>query len=547
MSTTPRPSLSLSLVLAGAVLACTAVIAEDPVQCTNDADCSARGPDFADTVCGPEGLCAPRPSPAPECTKSSECAARGANQVCSAIQRRCVQVTSDECSVAYGDPLADGAVLFGLLGEISPEDTLYYREQQHLGGAKLAFAEFFDRAAARFPGGRGAALIACSERSPRKASAHLANIGVRAVIGPSHERRQKAVVETLLGARVPSFSPWIGGNPAAVVPEAAGFAWLTSFSRTDLVAPLNALVAEHEARVRQGSGSSARHLRVAVIVNEQATSGSNPFAEYGTLMDQRLTFNGKSAVENERDSACGNCYRRFATGPGPSATVDQRANEIVAFNPHVVIPFVDLDWGLQLLPKLEERYALATVSINRPLYVHPFLQFEDDGYKSLPVSSASLRRRITGVRPLRNNTFEIFQNRFRETFRPPSSPTELGPSPSFAAGRAFETAILLLLATHAALVNDPDARPEDVVAALALVTDSTSSTKVTASDLARAVERLNARERIDLDGLLSSFDLDPSAFSATGRWTTWCVDAAGQYVSRRPFVNNTFGAPATCD
>jgi hypothetical protein len=534
-----------ALLLLGTLVACTAVVADDPVQCTVDSDCAARGPDFRDTICGPSGLCVAKPVPPPECTKNADCAAAGPDQVCSTLQHKCAPLTSEDCSVVYGDPHVDGTVLFGLLSEIGRDDTLYFRQQQHVSAAKLAFTEFFDKAGARLPGERGAALIACSEHSPRRASAHLANLGVKAVIGPSGENRQKAVVETLLPARVASFSPWINGNPSSVVPEAAGFAWLAGFKRSDVIAPLNALLAEQETRLEAGGALAG--VRVAVVLDTPTTSEFNPFAEYGDLMDQRLVFNGKSAVENERDAACGNCYRRFATNQADKSVVEQRAAEIVAFNPHFIIPFTDIDWGAQLLPELEERYAAAPKSVPRPIYLQPFLQIEDAGYKALPVMSAAIRRRITGIRPLRDNSFELFQNKFREAFRPPSAPDSLGAEANPGAGRAFETALLLLFATYAALSDNPDALSEDVVAALSKVTDSAAPTRITLNDIRVGVQRLNAKDRINLDGLFTFFDFDLATNSAPPTWTTWCVDASGQYLSGgRIFKDGTFGEPAFC-
>lgn len=49
----------LPLVLFGAVVACTAIVSEDAVQCRTDADCAARGADFTGTVCDSNGLCVP--------------------------------------------------------------------------------------------------------------------------------------------------------------------------------------------------------------------------------------------------------------------------------------------------------------------------------------------------------------------------------------------------------------------------------------------------------------------------------------------------------
>jgi len=528
------------------VLACTAVVSDDAVQCKSDDDCTTRGPDFVDTVCGTNGLCGPKPAPPPECTKNSECGPKGPGMVCSPLQQKCVSTSTEGtlCSVVYGDPLADGTVVFGLLSEIDRLDTLYFRQQQHLNAAKLAFTEYFDKSGATLPGGRKAALVACSERFPRKAAAYLANIGAIAVIGPSDEARQRAVVETLAQGKVPSFSPWMNGNPSAVIPESTNVGWIASFLRPEVVAPLNALVAEQETRIR-ATRTITSGIRVAVIINTPTTSTFNAFAEYGDLMDQRLVFNGKSAVENQRDAACGGCYQRFGTSQAPKDVVLKTATDIKTFKPDIVIPFADIDWGAQLLPKLEELYAGETV---KPIYAQPFLQIEDQGYKFLPVNTDDdIRQRITGIRPVRDNSYEVFQNKYRDAYRPKDAPDKLGPDPNPGAGRAFETALLLLFATHAALVDKPTAGPQDLVLALKKVTDKASPTKVTLNDIPNGVARLNAKESIDLAGLFTSFDFDTKTQSAKAGWATWCVTKQATYVGGdRVFKDGTFGTAAYC-
>jgi len=550
-----RAVSSTLLALGALVVACTAVVSEDPVQCATDGDCERRGPDFKDTTCDPSGLCVPKPGspsapgPVGECSKSSECKSKGQDFLCNVGAHKCVQMTPEpECSVLYGDPLADGAVIFGLLSQIGRNDTLYFRQSQHPLAAKLAFTEFFDKAGARFPGNRSAALIGCSEHFPKRVSAYLANLGAKAIIGPTAEDSQKAIVETLLPARVPSFSPWINGSPAAVLPEASNFAWLVGFRRSDVVLPLNALLAEQEAKVKSDSSGAIQNVRVAVVVNQPALGGFNAFAEYGDLMDQRLTFNGKSAVENERDVGCNNCYKRFSTSQAAPDVVTAKAEEIKAFQPHFIVPFADIDWGAQLLPKLEELYAKEPAGTFKPIYLQTFLQIEDAGYRGLQVGTEELRKRITGIRPLRDNSFEVFQNKFREAYRPPSAPDKLGPEPNPGAGRAFETAFLLLFATYAAMTNsaDGEALPEDVADAIKTITDAAAK-KITLNDIAEGVQRLNSKEKINLEGLFTFFDFDQQTKSAPPIWTTWCVKAAGQYVSgTRVFKDGSFGTPAFC-
>jgi|GEM_PF-1967622 len=530
-----------ALVSLVSAISCTAVVSTDATQCSTDQDCTARGPDFVGTLCAADGFCAPPAPPVPECTKSSDCAGKGAGFVCNSRVQQCIAVESEDCKVVYGNPTADGTVLFGLLSEVGLEDSLYFRHAQYARAAELAFREFFETSAVTFPGNRTAALVACSEHSPRRAAAHLANIGVAAVIGPAEEGRQRAVVETLAGAGVATFSPWINGNPSAVLPESAGLAWVTSFLRPEIVPPLNVVVAEQEERLKAELGIPA--VRVAVVLEANETS---PFAEFASLMDQRLFFNGKTAIENGKDGGCNNCYRRFATNQAIATVVAGRAEEIAAFAPHIIIPFADIDWGAQLLPAIEKVYEAKPPEDVRPTYVQPFIQFDEQGYKALDTSKPEVRRRVTGVRQIRDNGFELFQDKFRDRFRPPSDPSKLGPEPNRGAGGAFETALLLLFSTYAALTENAAFEPRDVVEALKRVTDQAAPTKVTLNDIPTGIQRLNAKEPIRFTGLFTNFDFDYATSAARPRWTTWCLSPTGQLLSNREYLNGEFVPKGLC-
>lgn len=547
-----KAALSLGLLT---LVACTAIVtSDDPVQCNNDGDCTKRGPDFVDSMCS-NGLCVAKPptvsttdsgasssgviKPNAECTKNADCASKGDKFVCSSNIGKCAPTESEDCKVVYGDPTVEGTVLYGLMSEIATTDTQYFRQVQHRIGAKLAFEEFFDTAGVKFPGERRGALIACDEHFPRRAAALLANAGVKAVLGPAAEDRQRPVVETLLPARIPSFTPWINGNPASVVEGSNGFAWLAGFERRDVLPPLNALVAEKEKALRDGGKTQ---IRVAVVLSVQSPDvppGFNAYTDYGLILDQLLEFNGKTAIQNTNDSSCkGNaCYKVFQTNQAELTAVAQRAKEIVAFEPDLIIPFSDIDWGAQLLPALETEYGTLPANA-RPTYVHPFLQIEDSGYKSLDLSDASLRARISGIRAIRDNSFELFSQKFKAALTTPAS---VGTDPNPGAGRAFETSLLLLLASYAGFQANAEATPEQIVAALPKVTDTTGP-RITLTQLVEGVSALNQNKPINFDGLFSFFEFDQTSHTAPATWTTWCATATRQYDSsaNRVFKDGKF-------
>lgn len=542
------------------LVACTAIVtSDDPVQCKNDGDCTKRGADFADSTCS-AGFCVPKPPasttpdastepeastgiPGAECTTNAECASKGAGFVCSSNMGKCAPTTSEDCAVVYGDPTVEGTVLYGLMSEVGVGDTNYFRQKPYEYAAKLAFKEFFETTAVKFPGGRGGALISCSEHAPRRAAALLGNAGVKAILGPSGEDRQRPILETILPARIPTFSPWINGNPAAVVEGSSGFAWLAGFQRSEVIAPLNAYLADKEKAIRAKNGN--KKIRVAVVINHPSAdvpASFNAYGEFYDLTNQRLSFNGTTAILNASDPECtGGCFKQFDTNQSIPANVLARAQDIADFKPDVVIPFTDIDFGAQLLQKLENAFASASIA---PTYIHPFLQIEDAGYRALNLSDPTLRDRIGGIRPIRDNSFEVFSGKYVAAL---TTPTAVGAAPNPGAGRAFETSLLLLLASYAAFVDHANASPEQIVAALPQVTKSDSGVpRITLTDLSTAVATLNQKQPINFDGLFSTFDLDFAQHSSPATWTEWCPTDLGQYVSSgRVFKTDTFEGTAT--
>jgi hypothetical protein len=153
---------------------------------------------------------------------------------------------------------------------------------------------------------------------------------------------------------------------------------------------------------------------------------------------------------------------------------------------------------------------------------------------------------VTGVRQIRDNGFELFQDKFQNQFRPPSDPSKLGPEPNRGAGGAFETALLLLFSTYAALTENAEIEPSDVVEALKRVTDQAAPTKVTLNDIPTGIQRLNAKEPIRFTGLFTNFDFDYATSAARPRWTTWCLSPTGQLVSNREYLNGEFVPKGLC-
>jgi len=534
-------------------LACTAVVAGDATQCATDDDCARRGPDFVGTKCDlSRGACAPAELlTKPACLRHADCAE---GSVCSEATRACVPLRTTECSEVYGNPREDGAIILGLLSDVQPTGAgfLFFRERSHLLGAELAIKDFEERSGARLPGNRRVVLVGCGQSTPRQTAAHLVELGAKAIIGPTYEDRLRPVVETVAPYRVPVFDGWVLGNPGGVVPGASDLVWLTAFRRSDVIPPLNAMLEEVGKAVRDDLKDPAAKLRVAVFVGTRAEQ-----AEFRDLADQLLTFNGKTAIENKDDAACAGadgkgCYRRFDTSAQPSGSVKALVDRVNAFAPHVLVPFTDIDWGSQFVPVFEETIKTLPATVYRPVYLHPFTVSEDFGYSNSAVfpATAAQRRRVQGIRPARDNAFELFSQRYRETFRPASNPSKLGPLPSPGGGRAYETTLLLMMAMFDAAQRKGGGEfsPADVIASIPRVTDAKSQTKVTLNDITAGVAQLQAGRTIRVSGVWTQFDMDYDAKVAKPSWTTYCLDDKSQYYdTNRKFEAGTFSPGPLCN
>jgi hypothetical protein len=546
-----RASVAIFSIISG--LACTAVVAGDPTQCATDEDCTVRGGDFAGTKCDTaRSVCVPGELLVkPACLKHSDCPQ---DSMCSETTRACVPVRTAECTEVYGDPREDGAVVLGLLSDVRDTGAgfLFFRERSHLLGAELAIKDFQDRSGARLPGNRRVVLVGCGQSTPRSTTAHLVELGAKAIIGPTYEDRLRAVAETAAPYRVPIFDGWVLGNPAGVVPGAADLVWMTSFRRNDVVPPVNAMLGEIGKMVREDLKDPNAKLKVAVFVGTRPEQ-----AEFRDLTDQLLTFNDKTAIENKDDAACSGpagkgCYRRFDTRAQPAASVKALVDEVIAFGPHVLVPFTDIDWGSQFVPVFEEAMKAQPATVYRPVYLHPFTVSEDFGYTNAAVfpSTPTQRRRVQGIRPARDNAFELFSQRYRETFRPASNPSKLGPLPSPGGGRAYETTLLLMMAMFDAAQRKEGGSfsPSDVVASIPRVTDAKSSTRITLNDIPAGIAQLALGRTIRVSGVWTQFDMDYETRVAKPSWTTYCLDDKSQYFdTNRKFENGAFSAGALCN
>lgn len=518
-------SFAFALVVAAASPGCSLYAGGDTFQCETDDDCAARGPDFAGTGCakaGPNaGFCIdekPR-NVTGECTENADCVdIKGPGSVCATggdDVARCVQVLTEECPVVIGNPFVEGTQIYGIVGDVTPSDPGYSRDYAHLAGAEVALDELQAGRGIELPGKRRIALVGCSQSRPRSTGAHLVALGAKAIVGPTDEGALLRIAERTVPAKIPVVTGSFGNDSASTVPTSTSYVTLSGPSRENVVSLLNAYIADVAQDVKGPLGSA----RVAVVVGKGREL-------LGQLLAERLSFNGKTAIVNQNDPGCGNCYRAIDASKLGAAQI---ADQLAAFGPTVVIPLMDTSWGATILPMVESRLAAATT---KPLYVHPVLAEEDPGYRVLAGADPGFRRRFVGLWPSRDEgAFASFRERYRRaTAKREGAP---GPEPTLAAARAYDATTMLFYASFAALRRAPDAplSGASVAAAIADVTAKGARRigpgPVEALD---AIAELNkgAGAKIDFDGLFSNYEAGTNRTVPT-RWQIFCIDGFGRF------------------
>jgi hypothetical protein len=550
------------LVKAGTLVAlcllpsCSVVVRADVSQCKTDGDCTGRGPDFVGTACatgGPsKGYCVDElaVSENGECSANADCVdISGPGSICASNSgaNRCQRVVTDECPLYVGDPFVERTVIFGVMGDIAPTDARYTRDIGIVAAAKLAVDEFQADKGIELNGKRRVAVVFCRQSTPRASSTHLVRLGAKAILGPTESARLLSVVEQAAPEKVPVFAGALDENPAAALSQAAGLVFLTGAERGSTVAAMSAYLGENKTPILTATGGGAA-LRVLTVLSQDN-------AGYESLLAEKLTFNGKTALQNQGDAGCDACYRNIKLTDGDVAAF---LSAVAAFRPSVIVPIVDASWGTTFLPALEASFVGPA---KPPIYLHPFTLEEDAGYRVLRKANPTLpTQRIAGLWPARTSSaVASFQDRYRAATSPKASVA--GPTPNVSATRVYENMSFVLLAAYSAARSAPKGEftGADLARAVANVTTKgAASVQIGPLGIVPAVQTLNRElgrdqpefEKIDIDGIFTKFEFTSNQV-ATNPWQIWCLDGAkGTYEgTSRVFDGTAFsgGAPGLCN
>lgn len=328
--------------------------------CTRAADCRSWAP---------RGLCSERGTcfAAPECVTNQECldAHAGAPFRCRESDGRCVDLRLHGCQphAELADYGREDTAFFGvMLSASGPGAARGTAEARTLELARRDFAKATRDAKAAL---RPLALLSCDDAYDAAGVArYLAEeVRVSAVVGfgPSDEAldlaRSEFIPHHVLAVVADGASPVATATSGGAPP----LLWRTAPNPVATAPAVSAVVTYVEEGTRTGRAGLARGeaLRVALV-----RRGTRSGDAYAAAIYSSLSFNGKSAVEN--DSNFLEVAFGEPAGGDAQPSYDRVIREVIELHPHVVVLFGGGELGSVILPAVERGWPAATA---RPTYV----------------------------------------------------------------------------------------------------------------------------------------------------------------------------------
>lgn len=562
----------LSLTAAGIAggTACSIVTNTTALQCRSDNECQALGPEFSGFACDlPTHTCVKVAEDADLCVATPGKSANrscmdkfnGDPAICSPKSHKCVRLKTPECpeiverrsiqQAGAFDLENDNTVVVGLvdgrncclgLGNISH----YF--------AQLALEQVLQANSQGIPASGGGparpmVLLVCPEGQPgrldaiARAGKHLANdVEVPLVVGPfQYDDINVMYSQGLRDKRIPLILP--GGqsrsdlqalpNPAAPTP----LLYDIHPSAAEIVEMYRELIiSQLEPRIRSSPGFSG-DIRVAMI-----TERALAFREPEELFEKRLVFNnGKSVAQNQVPDSQGKVnYLKVAisdttdpiANPNPKAEAEAALDAIVKFKPHIVIHNLSIT-----LPPIELFPLLIQLGSDPSLF--KAYHFDVAGgvfgfpdtikvlnavqYPKGRVLAWAAHRDAADVKRAQDTATDV-----RRQFI--ADPLAAGPVAVTPVNQTYYDSVFLAAYMIGAVGNKP-LTAENFAAAIPRLTAKGGDAKrinTGLTDSAVGFAALASGQSIDLQGITSTFDIDPASGAVKyDSVEAWCIDAAG--------------------
>lgn len=513
--------IAFSLTIGGS--ACTFIVDSNGDQCSNSADCAAKGPAFAGLVCTERRVCERVP-----CTSNDECIARngGEPSICRQVDRVCAKLFSEDCKAFLGDPTDlhdDNTVWFGTLLPIIGDDASTGIPNQN--GIELARRDFKVAANGLPPLSaagkrRPIAFVSCNDAADaERAARHLVNdVKVPAIIGPAFSG---ITIKVATNVTIPGGVLIISGSatsPYITKLDDKGLVWRTAPPDTVQSVAIGLLLSSKvEPDLRDtttGVLKGSDQLRLAV---------ANKGDAYGTglagALGEKLQFNGgKSATAN------GSNYLQSDYGdPGDPANTkpDEKyaatVKAILAFKPHVIIIAGTGEGVTKIFDPIEKGWAASGASY-KPRWI-----LADGGQVpelwNLVGSNNELRKRILGTVPgTTSPLYDAFALRYKSTFTDGTAPDQY-------TAAFYDATYVLVYAT--AFNGTKPLTGQNLNESLKHLVPPGVAIDVGQAGISAAFTTLGQGKNIDYTGASGPLDFDTATGEAESDIQIWCVDDGG--------------------
>ncbi len=332
---------------------CTFLVKRDAAQCSNDGDCTSRGPAFEGTFCSDRGVCQ---SSLTYCFSNQQCMDRnkGAPYVCQKDNGHvCAPILTAECPRIIGDPADlknDDAVVIGAIMMPGWNPVLKGAEDS----IELALNDLKTTAGGiKGTTGKGVPrpiLVNACEiplsnfAANQPASDHLFNeVRVPTIIGPLPSDWLQYSFSKALAANPKStvMTPsGVAGQEFTNAPGRVGVLFRTGYTGLAIPATVGKIVPTYmEPALRaQKNIPAATPIKFAAIKSGDGTEDAVIAATYA-----QLSFNGKTAPQN------GGNYREFNYGDPAAPDFDTKLASVLADVQNFAPDIVSL-WGASEVP-----------------------------------------------------------------------------------------------------------------------------------------------------------------------------------------------------
>jgi hypothetical protein len=365
-----RGWLLAATVAAASLGACELATKRSGLQCETTADCRAKGPDFAQTVCSSTGTCEDVIVPdaaagSAGCASSQACSlSLGAPGRC--VGGACVPMSASGVCTTLGPVTDDSAVLIaalvpqtGFAGSLA--QAIAYPSSVTAGEPLLEGLLSEWNTAVQGDGGTAIGprfgAVVCDESQLDASLQLFQKLSPQIILGPVSGAALQKVASQF--SQTPIFSPLGDWQNFVQNPPTTNLHWFCSPNRASVVAPFQTaidLVARY-ATTQPGHGST---VKLAIV---QDSTEPNE-ADFLKSIKTGLTFNGESIQP-------GTNYQDWDI----QADVTQQAGSFVAqaeqvaqFGPDVVV-FTGPVWAQAFIYQIENRWLLAPQGSPRPLYL----------------------------------------------------------------------------------------------------------------------------------------------------------------------------------